>query len=87
MKTTPTHLQENSCMSLAECVRRTLDESPIDPDSPLTTDLHALVIQSVERPLLAWVLEQTGTNQTNAARLLGINRNTLHRKLAQYNML
>ncbi|MBQ1656932.1 MAG: helix-turn-helix domain-containing protein, partial [Rhodocyclaceae bacterium] len=35
----------------------------------------------------AWVLEKTGNNQTNAARLLGINRNTLHRKLAQYNML
>lgn len=87
MKTTPAHLDDNSRMSLAECVRRTLDACPIDPHSPFSTDLHALVIQCVERPLLAWVLEKTNHNQTNAARLLGINRNTLHRKLTQYNML
>jgi two-component system nitrogen regulation response regulator GlnG len=41
--------------------------------------LDALVL--IERPLLEHVLHQTGGNQVRAARLLGINRNTLRSRL------
>jgi two-component system nitrogen regulation response regulator GlnG len=39
------------------------------------------VVAAVERPLIELVLEQTGGNQLRAAELLGINRNTLRKKL------
>lgn len=44
-------------------------------------DLHGHVLSQVERPLIELVLEQTGGNQLQAARILGINRNTLRKKI------
>lgn len=55
-------------------------------DGQLPTNLHAIVMQEVERPLLAYVMQQTGNNQKQAAQWLGINRNTLHKKLEQYGL-
>lgn len=43
--------------------------------------LHRAVMSLLERPLLQHALELTGGNQVRAARLLGINRNTLRKKL------
>ena len=39
------------------------------------------VLPQVERPLLNLLLEQTSWNQQRAARILGINRNTLRKKI------
>lgn len=44
--------------------------------------LHAQVLEEVERPLVEITLEATGCNQLKAAALLGINRNTLRRKIS-----
>ncbi len=44
-------------------------------------NLHDLVWERVERPLFQAVLESTGGNQTRAADVLGIHRNTLRAKL------
>ena len=46
-----------------------------------SANLHELVLGLVERPLLQAVLRETGGNQLRAAALLGINRNTLRKKL------
>jgi two-component system, NtrC family, nitrogen regulation response regulator GlnG len=43
--------------------------------------LHAIFLEQVERPLIKVVLESTGGNQVKAAAVLGINRNTLRKKL------
>jgi Fis family transcriptional regulator len=43
-----------------------------------------MVISSVEKPLIEMVLKHAGGNQTRAAELLGINRNTLRSKMKQY---
>ncbi|MBI5016999.1 MAG: hypothetical protein HZB55_16130 [Deltaproteobacteria bacterium] len=43
--------------------------------------LHELVWERVERPLLTAVLEWTGGNQTRAAQILGLHRNTLRAKI------
>lgn len=45
-------------------------------------NLYEDVIASVERPLLSLVLEHTGGNQLRAAEMLGLNRNTLRKKLS-----
>ena len=44
-------------------------------------DIHALVLEQVERPLLRLILEKTRWNQVKAADILGINRNTLRKKI------
>jgi two-component system nitrogen regulation response regulator GlnG len=48
-----------------------------------THDLHEALLRRIERPLLERVLEHTGGNQLRAAALLGINRNTLRKKLTE----
>ena len=49
--------------------------------------LHDLVITGVEKPLLKMILKETNGNQTQAANILGINRNTLRKKMQEYNLL
>ena len=48
--------------------------------------LHELVITGIEKPLLEMVLKETNGNQTQAANILGINRNTLRKKMQEYNL-
>jgi len=50
------------------------------------SDLYDKVLQRVERPLFDLVLEHTGGNQVKAAEILGLNRNTLRRKLGELGM-
>jgi two-component system nitrogen regulation response regulator GlnG len=49
-------------------------------------DLYEEVISRVERPLIELVLERTGNNQLKAAEILGLNRNTLRKKIAERNV-
>ena len=44
-------------------------------------DLYDKILERVERPLFDLVLEKTGGNQLKAAEILGLNRNTLRKKL------
>jgi len=75
----PTDLDE---FSFEEVVRRKL-KAYFYQAAPLEScDLHAIVIGQVEKPLIELMLEYTGGNQLKAAELLGINRNTLRKKIA-----
>lgn len=47
------------------------------------TGLYHLLVAEFERPLIAITLEETRGNQVAAARLLGINRNTLRKKIGE----
>lgn len=49
-------------------------------------DLYDEVISRVERPLISLVLERTGYNQVRAAEVLGLNRNTLRKKIVERNV-
>lgn len=46
--------------------------------------LYEMITQAAERPLLDWAMKQTNGNQRAAATLLGINRNTLRKKLVMH---
>jgi two-component system, NtrC family, nitrogen regulation response regulator GlnG len=52
----------------------------------LVKDLYGMVMERVERPLIRAVLTETKGNQVRAAQILGINRNTLRRKLGDLNV-
>jgi DNA-binding protein Fis len=49
-------------------------------------DLHSRVVDRVEREVIAQVLAECEGIQIKAASRLGINRNTLHKKLKQYGL-
>ena len=50
-------------------------------------NLHKLIMQKVEKPLISQVLKRTGGNQVQSARILGINRNTLRTRMREYGFL
>src|SRR5437764_3363639 len=70
-------------LPLEEAVRRRLAELLAADATALPSDLHALLINAVERPLIEVVLERAGGNQVKAAEMLGINRNTLRKKITE----
>ncbi|HOB65225.1 MULTISPECIES: Fis family transcriptional regulator [unclassified Ottowia] len=49
--------------------------------------LYDMVLRVVERPLLDVVMEHAGQNQSRAAEWLGMNRNTLRKKLVEHKLL
>ena len=51
-----------------------------------SSDFYDHTIRSVEKPLLELVLREAGGNQVQASRLLGMNRNTLRRKLLEFGL-
>lgn len=71
---------------LAECVRASLTQYLEHLGDHDAEELYAMVLREVERPMLEVVLEHTGGNQTHSARLLGMSRSTLRKKLAHYDI-
>jgi len=69
---------------LSDCVRTALRFYFRNLDGHDVNDLYRLVNEEVERPLFESVLEYTGGNQTRAARILGISRSTLRKKIGLY---
>ena len=63
-------------MDIAEAVARWLAQTSFAPG-----ELYHGALAVLERPLIEHALERTGGNQLRAASLLGINRNTLHKRL------
>ena len=50
-------------------------------------NLYRFVIKEIERPLMKEVMKYTENNQSEAAKILGINRTTLRNKLKQYKII
>lgn len=79
------HLLETSGDSeLSACVRKMMKQYFKDLDGEDPTNIYDMVVANVERPLLEVVMHQARGNQTRAADLLGLNRNTLRKKLTQH---
>ncbi len=69
-------------LPLEDAVRRRLADL-LDAEGERVQDLYNTVIGAVERPLIEVVLERAGGNQVKAADMLGINRNTLRKKITE----
>ncbi|MGE5386734.1 MAG: helix-turn-helix domain-containing protein [Betaproteobacteria bacterium] len=76
----------NQQQDIAACVRGALEKYFRDLDGEKTVGIYEMVLKSVEKPMLEVVLKQAGGNQTLAAEMLGINRNTLRKKLTEYQL-
>lgn len=66
---------------MARVVRRAIDGYFKDLDGERARGVYDMVINCVEKPLLESVLHRAQGNQTHAAQMLGINRNTLRKKM------
>ncbi len=49
-------------------------------------NVYELIMNKVEKPLIAQILKRVGGNQVHASRILGINRNTLRKKMKLYGL-
>ncbi|VAW44762.1 Fis family transcriptional regulator [hydrothermal vent metagenome] len=79
--------QPNNSKSLSEQVTQTLEVYFNTLQDEPTCDLYEMVIQQVEKPLIEFVLLKHNLNQTQTAQTLGINRNTLRKKMKKYNII
>ena len=72
---------------LGRCVTNALEQYFHDLDGERPAAIYDMVLKSVEKPMLELVLAKAGANQTLAAEMLGINRNTLRKKLTEHQLL
>ena len=66
---------------ISECVRKSLEKYFKDLDGERPRAVHAMTLKNVEKPMIEVVLHHAEGNQTTAAKWLGINRNTLRKKI------
>lgn len=76
-----------SMNAIDACVRASVEQYFKDLRGTEPDALHALYIAALEKPLLQVVMQHAEGNQSRAAEWLGINRNTLRRKLQDHDLL
>ncbi len=81
---TPEAKQTLAQPSLPESVRESLKNYFTKLEGQTPANLYGMVIAEVEKPLIEMVLQLTNGNQSKAAKILGISRGTLRKKMAIY---
>ena len=72
---------------LHDCVRASMEDFFHDLNGTDPANLHDMLVKAVEKPLLEVVMEQAQHNQSRAALWLGLNRNTLRKKLLEHKLI
>ncbi|STZ76773.1 Fis family transcriptional regulator [Bergeriella denitrificans] len=72
---------------IAQCVAHNVKQYFKDLNGEAPCAVYEMVLNQVEKPLLECVMAECGGNQSKAAAMLGLNRNTLRKKLLQYGLL
>lgn len=73
--------------NVEESVRQSLLRYFQDLDGETPDGMYDMLVRVVEKPLLEVVMERADHNQSRAAQWLGLNRNTLRKKLLQHQLL
>jgi Fis family transcriptional regulator, factor for inversion stimulation protein len=69
------------------CVRASLESYFRDLDGTEPDGMYNMLVRAVEKPLLEVVMAQADSNQSKAAQWLGLNRNTLRKKLLDHQLV
>ena len=77
----------NNKHPISECIETQLQHYLEDLKGTPPSDLYQMVLAVVGKPMLELVMQHAKQNQSLAAQYLGINRNTLHKKLAEHQLL
>ena len=72
---------------IADCIRQNLIQYFRDLNGETPCGVYEMVLLQVEKPLLEHIMDECGGNQSKAAEMLGLNRNTLRKKLLQHKLL
>jgi Fis family transcriptional regulator, factor for inversion stimulation protein len=72
---------------IEDCVRQSLETYFRDLKGTEPTGIHGMMVGIMEKPLLEVVMRQANHNQSKAADWLGLNRNTLRKKLVEHGLL
>lgn len=80
-------MNAKSYVSVPDCIRSNLKTYLAELDGDVPNNMHAMVLAVVEKPLLEVVMHHVGYNQSKASQYLGINRNTLRKKLMEHGLL
>lgn len=72
---------------IEECIRDSLEAYFKDLRGVEPASMHDMIMSVVEKPLLDVVMKHAEGNQSRAAEWLGINRNTLRRKLLEHKLI
>ncbi len=72
---------------IEECIRESLEQYFRDLRGSEPHSIYAMILDAAEKPLLEVVMKHAAGNQSKAAEWLGINRNTLRRKLLDHKLL
>ena len=79
--------QDENISALQKCVKAELAKYFETIDNITDShDLYKIVVSEVEIALFQFLLKKTKGNQSLASKILGINRNTLRKKLSQLNI-
>ncbi len=73
--------------NLEDCVRQSLQSYFVDLKDTEPGGLYDMMVNVVEKPMLEEVMQQANHNQSKAAEWLGLNRNTLRKKLVEHKLL
>ena len=73
--------------NIEQCVRESLQSYFRDLDGEAPDGVYDMVVRLVEKPLLEVVMSHADNNQSRAAEWLGLNRNTLRKKLVEHKLL
>jgi Fis family transcriptional regulator len=68
---------------LSECVKRSLERYFKDMDGEKPTSIYEMVLKNIEKPMIETVLGKAEGNQSLAAEMLGVTRNTRRKKMPQ----
>lgn len=72
---------------IQDVILQSLQEYFDDLDGQKPTDVYDMIMRTVEKPVLMAVMAHAKNNQSHAAEMLGINRNTLRKKLLEHGLL
>ena len=73
-------------LHIAECVRTNVEGYLSDLGHSEPDGMYNMLISVVEKPLLEVVMQRADNNQSKAAQWLGLNRNTLRKKLVEHKL-
>lgn len=73
-------------LSLQQAVRESIEQYFDDMQDQIPQDLYSLFLSQVEPPLIRAVLRKCRNNKSQAAEMLGMNRNTLRKKMNLYSI-
>ena len=76
-----------SQMHIEESVRNSLKSYLRDLGASEPDGMYNMVVNVVEKPLLEIVMQHADNNQSKAAQWLGLNRNTLRKKLLEHKLI